>query len=279
MHSGCLFRHEQKQTIDQIRQSLSLGDEIAQGDFYSQGKRLELLREHKSALPLFQRAYYLNQTRISRLRRANRPRDINAARNQRNGDCMTISVLFATNQSVYKLLGLDVWDRKRDALRFAGSGPIIAHPPCRTWGNLKTVATKAPAGEHALALFAVDQARRCGGVVEHPAGSSLFDQCGCGRAGEPDDWGEWVLECDQWHFGHSCAKPTKLYIVGCSPTNLPTMTYREGIPKKCITQGHGVRVGHPLFKSRATQYEREATPRKFAEWLTELATRCHGRYS
>ena len=182
-----------------------------------------------------------------------------------------VSVLFLTDQSVYKTLpGCDCWDKKRDARRYAGNNVVIAHPPCRTWGNLKTVATKAPPDEHALGNFAVEQVRRCGGVLEHPAGSTLFEECGCGKDGDAG----WLLEVDQYHWGHVAAQPTKLYIVGCSSENVPPIPHREGTPAKCITQGHGVRIGHPLFKSRATQYEREATPPAFARWLVELARRC-----
>ena len=52
------------------------------------------------------------------------------------------------------------------------------------------------------------------------------------------------------------------------------MPHRAGTPTHCISQGHGVRIGHPLFKSRVPQWEREATPPAFAEWLVELARKC-----
>ena len=186
-----------------------------------------------------------------------------------------VSELFLTDQSVYKTLpGCDCWDKKRVARRFAGDGPVIAHPPCRTWGNLKTVATKAPPDEHALGTWAIDQVRRCAGVLEHPAGSTLFEETKCGSLLEPDEWGGWILEVDQWHWGHPAAKPTRLYIVGCAVKDVPACPNREGTPDRCITQGHGIRIGHPLFKSRVTQYEREATPPAFAKWLVELARRC-----
>lgn len=182
-----------------------------------------------------------------------------------------VSVLFCCDHSPYKLLaGVEVWDKKRDARRYTGSNVVIAHPPCRTWGNLRTVATKAPAEERELGPWAVGQVRRCGGVLEHPAGSVLFESCGCGV---PGDVG-WILELDQWHWGHPAAKPTKLYIVGSSPGDVPAMPKREGVPHRCISQGHGVRIGHPLFKSRVTQWEREATPLEFAKWLVMLAGRC-----
>ncbi|MEI6493966.1 MAG: hypothetical protein WCO94_15570 [Verrucomicrobiota bacterium] len=132
------------------------------------------------------------------------------------------------------------------------------------------MATKAPEDEHALGPWAVEQVRRCGGVLEHPAGSTLFAKCGCGADGDAG----WILEVDQWHWGHPARKPTKLYIVGCQPADVPPIPHRAGEPKRCITQGHGVRVGHPLFKPRVTQWEREATPPAFAKWMVELARIC-----
>lgn len=180
-----------------------------------------------------------------------------------------ITVLFVRSDSVYKnkKWNLDCYDQQRDARMFAGVGPVIAHPPCRTWGNLRTVATRAPEDEHDLAPWAVDQVRRCGGVLEHPAGSNLFEHCGC----DADNDVGFLLTVDQFHWGHRCAKPTRLYVVGCSLADVPAMPYREGSPTHCITQGHGVRMGHPRFKSRVPQWEREATPPEFAVWLVELA--------
>jgi hypothetical protein len=185
--------------------------------------------------------------------------------------CSLVAVLFCCDQSSYKLVaGAEVWDKKRDARRYAGKLPVVAHPPCRTWGNLRTVATKAPAEENALGPWAIEQVRRCGGVLEHPAGSTLFATCGCGKAGDAG----WILEVDQWHWGHACAKPTKLYIVGCRPEDIPPQPFRAGEPDRCITQGHGIRRGHPKFKSRVTQWEREATPPAFARWLIAIARLC-----
>jgi len=194
----------------------------------------------------------------------------NTTANANEGCLSRLVVLFVRSQSIYKVLGLDCYDSLRDARTFAGDGPVIAHPPCRTWGNLRTVATRAPADEHALGPWAVEQVRRCGGVLEHPAGSTLFEECGCGSAG---DCG-FVLSVDQFHWGHRAAKPTRLYVVGCSPADVPPMPHREGSPTHCISQGHGVRIGHPLFKSRVPQWERESTPPAFARWLVDLALRC-----
>lgn len=49
-----------------------------------------------------------------------------------------IAVLFARQDSIYKTLpGCDVWDIERDARKWPGGCPVVAHPPCRAWGRLR----------------------------------------------------------------------------------------------------------------------------------------------
>jgi hypothetical protein len=187
-----------------------------------------------------------------------------------------IAALFVRRDSVYKTFPeIDCYDADRDAKSWRGGCPVVAHPPCRTWSMLAPVVTRATPGEKALAAWAVGQVRRWGGVLEHPKGSKLFEHCRCGgRDGKPDRWGGIVLTVDQYHWGHRAAKPTRLYVVGAE--DIPPMPHRDGKPTHCITQGHGVRVGHPAFKSRVPDWEREATPPEFARWLVELARNCKG---
>ena len=79
---------------------------------------------------------------------------------------MTVAVLFARADSVYKTLpGVDVWDEARDARQWPGSGPAVAHPPCRAWGRLRAFANPAP-HEKDMARFAVAKVREFGGVLE-----------------------------------------------------------------------------------------------------------------
>lgn len=190
--------------------------------------------------------------------------------------CAPVSVLFVCRQSYYKLMdNVDCWDELRDAKSYDGTNPVVAHPPCRAWGNLRTVATRVRPGEQELGPWAIEQVRRCGGVLEHPAGSILFECCECPKPDEEaDGWGGYTIDVDQYHWGHRAAKPTRLYIVGTR--DLPARPHREGEPTHCITQGHGVRIGHPRFKSRVPDWEREATPPAFAAWLVEVARRCSG---
>lgn len=183
---------------------------------------------------------------------------------------MTVAVLFARRDSVYKALpGCDVYDIDRDARTWPGGAPVVAHPPCRAWGRLRQFA-KPRQDEKELGIFAVEQVRRFGGVLEHPACSTLWMACGMPKPGEfSDDAGGYSLEVEQFHWGHRAEKKTWLYVVGVGPDRLPEMPRREGRPTHCIapTRGGGVRL------PTVTKPEREHTPPELARWLVELARR------
>ena len=183
---------------------------------------------------------------------------------------MTVAVLFARQDSIYKTLpDCDVWDIERDARNWPGGCPVVAHPPCRAWGKLRQFANPR-ADEPALAPWAVDQVRRFGGVLEHPAESLLWAHCGLPTPGRaPDDFRGWTAEVRQCDWGHKAEKLTWLYIVGCHPDELPDMPER-GEPTGVIKPQRGV----PRTLKIVTKAEREHTPPRLAAWLVELARRC-----
>jgi len=177
-----------------------------------------------------------------------------------------VAVLFARRDSIYKMLdGVDVWDIDRDARTWPGGCPVIAHPPCRAWGRLRHFAKPLP-GERELALWAVEQIRRWGGVLEHPAASQLWPAAGLPAVGHRDEFSGWTFGVQQWWFGHRAAKATRLYIVGCEPKRLPPIPFRLGEPSHVVQSSK--RIGHRPHISKA---EREHTPLAFAEWLIEVA--------
>lgn len=180
-----------------------------------------------------------------------------------------VAVLFARADSVYKRMeGCDVWDAERDALRWPGGSPVVAHPPCRAWGRLRQFSL-ATSAEKVLAPWAVDQVRRYGGVLEHPAESTLWDHCRLPRPGRmQDDWGGWSLCIKQCDWGHRAEKLTWLYVVGISPYDLPPFP-EPRTPTHCIRPTRS----YPRMPS-VTKPERERTTPLLAEWLVELARRC-----
>lgn len=187
---------------------------------------------------------------------------------------MTVAVLFARADSHYKALaGVDVWDAERDARRWLGGCPVVAHPPCRAWGQLRHMAHPRP-DEKALALWAVEQVRKFGGVLEHPKRSTLWPVAGLPEIEERDEYGGWTLEIHQHWWGHKAEKATRLYIVGCEPEDMPPIRLRATRPTHVVSTGHGLRAGDAGFRSRVTDAEREHTPPALAEWLVELAAKC-----
>lgn len=180
-----------------------------------------------------------------------------------------VAALFVQSHGVYAAMpDVDAWPEERDARTYAGSIPVVAHPPCASWGRYSkptpASAARGPlrgddAGCFAAALAAV---RRCGGVIEHPAGSAAWPAHGLPEPMEAaDSFGGWTLEVHQSWWGHCAIKPTWLYIVGTS--------------RVCVypaALGGGLRPLEHLSKG-----QRAATPLAFARWLIELAASTGGR--
>lgn len=184
-----------------------------------------------------------------------------------------VAVLFARRDSVYKALaGVDAWDEDRDARRWPGGAPVVAHPPCRLWAKLRQFAKASdPEMERGLAVQAVERVRRWGGVLEHPRESTLWARCGLPTPGRaPDQHGGWTAEIRQCDWGHKAEKRTWLYIVGCHPDRLPAIPPR-GEPSGVVKPQRGIPRDHRKIITKA---EREHTPPALAEWLVELARRC-----
>lgn len=184
----------------------------------------------------------------------------------------SVAVLFARQDSIYKQLpDTDVWDIDRDARNWSGGSSVVAHPPCRAWASLRHCA-KPRAGEKDLAILAIQHVRRWGGVLEHPQLSTLWKVAGLPEPGQRDEFGGWTLIVDQHWFGHRARKRTRLYIVGCEPSDIPAMPLVLGEATHTV----GLWSGRDKAKARPSisKPEFEATPPEFAAWLVELAKRC-----
>jgi len=180
-----------------------------------------------------------------------------------------IAALFVRRYSIYKTLGVDCWDEDRDARNFTGPGPVVCHPPCGQWGRLRAFAHQDLAVK-ALAVKAVEFVRNFGGVLEHPATSSLWDYCGLPKPNCATRGHEFSIAVPQLWFGHKAEKKTWLYFSGLTPNELPSINLSLREPTHCVDSS--MRRGQGL--KYLSKKDREATPREFASWLIEAASRC-----
>lgn len=193
-----------------------------------------------------------------------------------------IAALFVQPRGVYAdQAGVDPWPADRDARRYAGPWPVVAHPPCAAWGayakprpesRARGPLLGADGGCFAAALASVE---RYGGVLEHPAGSRAWSHPAAGTGDRPlpvpsaAGWTRalhrpgWVCSVDQGHYGHAAQKPTWLYYVG--PSAPPDLTWGPSAPAAI---GTGARRGNLESLSKL---QRAATPAGFARLLEDLA--------
>lgn len=222
---------------------------------------------------LYSRAVYVRPADVVKEFCAGRPtiRPFDVKEIVQVSDPKAVAVLFAREDSVYKSMGIaEIWDAKRNAMKYRGKRPVVAHPPCRAWGKVRGLA-KPKAGEKECAPFALSVVRKNGGIIEHPKGSTLWKEVGLPFPNEfPDEFGGFTIEVDQFDFGHVAHKATYLYIVGVSPLDLPKLPgKRQGKAARSI-------MGGSEGKKECTQYMREYTPPKLAAWLYETAGKCKG---
>lgn len=167
-----------------------------------------------------------------------------------------------------KLLGPEMcWDEKRDARTYAGPWPLVAHPPCGAWSSLRHLYS---GDSKECGPLAVEAVRRFGGVVEHPATSTMFAELGLPRPGElPDQFGGRTVEVRQCDWGHPAEKRTFLYFVG---GQLPPMPPRREPTHWCSgTHTPGQRGTVPPGIKVCSAQQRRRTPEAFARWLISLA--------
>lgn len=188
---------------------------------------------------------------------------------------MTVAALYIDPRGPYPALGVDCWDAARDARLYEGPGPVVAHPPCGPWGRLRHLSRH---DDPALAVRAVEQVRLWGGVLEHPAGSLLWEHCRLPLPGWfPDEHGGRTIEVCQVEWGHVLRKRSWLYLVGVGrvpappfPGRAPTHWASGGRTKSSRTGSpvpHGIKV--------ASAQQRRRTPIEFARFLISLAATAH----
>lgn len=187
-----------------------------------------------------------------------------------------VSALYVDHRGPYPKLVADWWDEKRDASRYWGPNPIVAHPPCGAWSSLRHLSNGA--GRH-LGPLAVHQVRCWGGVLEQPAGSKLWTECGLPEPGGDSDGYGYSLEVQQVSWGHVARKKTWLYFVGVPRAAARAGVRTGGAPTHWVSGGRNQtrkngRAGGgcvPPGINVCSAQQRRRTPVAFAEWLIEIA--------
>jgi hypothetical protein len=204
---------------------------------------------------------------------------------------VTVAALFVQDGGAYfGLPGVDPWPEARDARRYAGPWPVVAHPPCQRWGKFwagqplwikRTGERKKKGDDGGCFAAALDAVRRYGGVLEHPWGSHAWAHFGLNVPPRSGGWiaadfhGGWTCCVEQGRYGHYARKPTLLYSVGCDLPELAWGKSEPTFPPEAIER-HGLayckRAGELAFRGGGTDSApRIGTPEAFRDLLLTMA--------
>ena len=191
-----------------------------------------------------------------------------------------IAALYVQRGGVYYgLPGVDPWDAERDARRYDGPHPVVAHPPCARWCRLAGL-VEARWGHrrgddggcfaHALATV-----RRVGGVLEHPAYSDAWAAFDLPTPPRHGGWvrgfcGGWACHVEQGRYGHAAKKATWLYAVG---VDLPALQWGSDPDHRsaALVSWCGNRVATGEARPRVSKGAASRTPIAFRDVLIDMA--------
>lgn len=211
----------------------------------------------------------------------------------------TVAALFVeTDGAYFGLTDVDPWDEARDARKYAGPWPVVAHPPCQRWGRFWHGSTRKPhqfkMGDDGGCFAAAFQAvNRWGGVIEHPADSHAWDAFAIPRPERSGGWRgacmgygsppAWTCCVYQGQYGHLAGKPTWLYVVGLHLDQLPELRWgkvEQRLHPTALAK-HGYekarRIGMMAMVGGKNKTRiRNATPPEFRDVLLQIARATQG---
>ncbi len=188
---------------------------------------------------------------------------------------MIAALFVARDGCYYGLKDVDPWDQERDARRYEGPWPVVAHPPCQRWGKLwagqplhikRTGQRKIKGDDGGCFAAALAFVRRFGGVIEHPWGSHAWPHFGLAvppRSGgwiKADEHGGWTCCVEQGRYGHYARKPTLLYVVRCARPEL-AWGKSSWTPDPVVVARMGLKRAKRLGEMAARGGGRDSKPR------------------
>lgn len=191
---------------------------------------------------------------------------------------------------------IEPWDEPRDARKYDGPHPVVAHPPCQRWGRFHHGSTRKP---HQFKLgddggcfhAAIEALAYHGGVLEHPADSQAWAAFGLTKPPRAGGWVKTVYVSDtsdsvnlwtccvyQGHYGHLAGKATWLLAAGMCREDLPELrwgkTEQRIHPRALELHGYekARRIGMmAMVGGKDKTRIRNATPPEFRDVLINIA--------
>lgn len=191
----------------------------------------------------------------------------------------TVAALYVDRNGPYPSIpGVDCWTKERDARKYSGPHPVVAHPPCGSWGTLRHLATHAM-NDRDCAPRAVEAVFLWGGALEQPARSKLWEYCGLPRPHERTNPARegFSIEVEQVAWGHVARKRTWLFFFGIDVDLVMSGVRRGGTVTHWVSGSRkrwdgSIRGGLvPPGIKVCSDEQRRRTPLAFAEWLVSLA--------
>lgn len=153
----------------------------------------------------------------------------------------TVAALYVERGGAYYgIPGVDPWDAERDARKYKGPHPVVAHPPCQRWGKMwfgqpltvkRTGVRKKLGDDDGCFEAAFNATREHGGVIEHPWQSLAWPHFGLNIPPREGGWvnadfdGGWTCCVEQKAYGHYARKPTMLLVYGVSLSDLESLVW------------------------------------------------------
>lgn len=203
---------------------------------------------------------------------------------------MIAALYVQTNGCYFNLPGVDPWDEPRDARKYDGPYPAVAHPPCQRWGKMwmgrpsyvaATGIRKKKGDDGGCFKHAHEIIKKCGGVIEHPWGSHAWAWFGLNKPDRKGGWiaadmeGGWTCCVEQGRYGHYARKPTLLLAYHC---DLPELDWGIGAPRipAWAIEKYGLeyckKAGEMAFRGGGKDSSpRIATPAPFRDLLISIA--------